>query len=161
MLRHLKNLSFLFVLALWGLMPACQKKCQQAGERLQTIIDKEFRLVQSNDPQVKDLTKTNFLIMVFRINFTGEVFRVENNDRYDNAVLTFKYNIDPERKLIRVQYYKPAGEEAEGAEVGEAQGKVHTYKYDLTNELKLNEGGMSYRYVPFEGVVKPDEVCEF
>ena len=166
MRRQRTHIIFLAVLAALSFMvAACQKKCQASGEPLKTFIDQELRVAETNDPSVKkELTNTNFLIMVFKINYTGEVFRVENNDKYDNPVRLFRYNVDPQRKMLRIQYYEPPSEESPGdGTVGEPIGDVKTYSYELDKEFRIRESGtgLRYRMVPFTGVVRPDEVCKF
>lgn len=162
MTRQLRNSAFYALLSMVVWLPACQKKCQQNTERLTTFVDKEFRLVQTNDPKIsKDLTNTNFLIFSFKIDYTGAISRVEDNSRYNNPTSLIRYNVDPERKLIKVRYYNPPTEE--GAQVGEQIGNEHTYQYQLSTEMTLREIGTSYgyRFVPFQGVVRPDEQCSF
>lgn len=160
---QLRISAYFALMALVVFLPACQKKCQQNTERLTTFVDKEFRLVQTNDPQIsKDLTNTNFLIFSFKIDYTGQISRVEDNSRYNNPAKLMRYNVDPERKLIRVQYYDPPAENSNSA-VGDPVGGVHTYTYSLSNEFVLREIGSSYgyRFVPFQGVVRPDDQCTF
>jgi len=171
MMKQLHIQAWFALLALAVALTGCQKKCQQNSETLRTIIDTEFRLVQSSDPQVSNLTNTNFVIMVFKIDYTGEMFRVENNSRFNDPVLIFRYNVDPQRKLIQVQYYELPTEESAAAAataggdpaLGAPVGNPRVYQYNLSNELTLREqgSGFRYRYVPFTGVVKPDEICKF
>lgn len=152
------------LLALTLLLVGCQKKCQPEGEALRTFVDQEFRLVSSTDPQVKDLTNTNFQIMVFKVDFKGQIFRVENNTKYDSPAALFAYNVDPKKQILQIQYYKPPTEEAPGdGTFGDKIGAVHTYRYELGKDFRLKEEGTpnSYRYVRFTGVVRPDEVCSF
>lgn len=44
-----------------------------------------------------------------------------------------------------------------------ANGQVTEYSYTLSNELHLTETktGYYYRFVPFLGIVHPDQVCQF
>lgn len=122
-------------------------------------------MVESNDPALRTtLTKVNFFIMVFKINFTGQIFRVENNDRIDDPQREFGFDVDVDSKLIKVQYYFPKTTDEQGKEVpGEKDGTPITYSYQLSRELRLTntQTGYYYRLVPFMGVVKPDEKCEF
>jgi len=156
------SLTVLVVCSLiqWG----CQKKCQPPSqEAFKSFVDQEWRLVETTNPQIRDLTNTNFIIMTFGINFTGQVFKVVNNDRFDNPVLVFKYNVDPEQKLIRAVYSTPPPEGQEGETQTQSAGSPTEYFYKLGRGFELTETrtGFYYRMVPFAGVVKPDEKCIF
>jgi len=149
---------------------ACQKKCQQPRDTpFTTFTDQEWRLIESTSPKLnRSLNRSTFIIMVFRRNYTGEIFKVENNDRFEDPVQTFVYNIDPERKLIRVEYVQPQveGSQAEGENKNAStpiQENVSEYLYELDREFKLTETSYStyYRFVPFSGVVNPDSTCTF
>lgn len=164
--KHFCDRAWPVLLLLLAVTAGCQKKCQQNTETLRTFVDQEFRLVQSTDPETrKDLTNTNFLIMVFKIDYYGELYRVENNSKFNDPVLLLRYNPDPENKLIQVQFYEPPSETSVGPDpsLGKESGPLRTYRYSLSNELNLVESGTGYRYryVPFTGVVKPDEICRF
>lgn len=163
MRRQLRNAALFSLLSLVVWLPACQKKCQQNTQRLTTFVDQEFRLVQTNDPKIsKDLTNTNFLIFSFKIDYTGAVSRVEDNSRYNNPTSLIRYNVDPAQKLIKVIYYNPP-EEGSTSPLGEQIGKEHIYQYQLGTEFLLREVGTpyGYRFVPFQGVVRPDDQCTF
>jgi len=159
--RHFNCHLLIGLLLATLLSTGCQKKCQQpSAQKLRTFIDQEFRVVETTDPNFRNLTNTNFIIMVFRINYAGEVFKVENNDRFNNPALIFNFDVNPSSQLIRLQYMTPASEEG-----GEAapSGGVKTYEYELGREFNLVEQGTGYTYrmVPFTGVVRPDQECVF
>ena len=163
-----KTLGSLMALILLVGTVACQKKCQPTGQPLTGLTGTDFRLIDTNDPQFKTLTQTNFIIMNFDDRYKGNVYRVENNEKYDNPALTFEYNVDPTRKEIRLQYYKPAQAAASGggqaaATPGDAVGGVKSYTYHLGTGFEMHDENSTnyYRFVPFQGIVKPDDICTF
>lgn len=162
-----KKFSATFLVFLTGLMlvVGCAKKCQQpATEVFRTFIDQEWRLVETNNPQFGDLSNVTFITMTWKINFTGEVFKVENNDKFNTPALQFIYNVDVDQKLMKLQYKEPPSQGENGESSGGGNvGNVVTYRYALGRDLKLTESGTNYtyRYVPFTGVVRPDEKCTF
>lgn len=146
------------------LVLGCQANCQPSSGPLGSLTEKEYRLVETSDPTVKNLTNTNFVTMIFHNNYTGEVHKVQDNNRFNNPALVFSFNIDPEQKKIKIQYTTPQQEGQDGAKTGgEPVGNPKTYNYTLGSELKLVDAtsGFSYRFVPFEGIVKPDQKCTF
>lgn len=154
---------------------ACQKKCQQpATEKFKTITGQEWRLIETNDPDkgFKGLNNTTFLIWSFSKNYTGSITKVLNNDKYDTPVFTLKYQIDPEQQLIRM-LMEPTDSGA-GASTDPAAGGTDTqaqpattadpvdYTYDLGRDLTLTDAhGRYYHFVPFQGIVDPDNTCTF
>ena len=149
---------------------ACDKKCQAPAEqRYKTFVDEKWRLVETTDPDpgMKSLSNTNFLIMTFTKEYTVAVNRVENNKEFETPVLVGEYNVDPSRQLLNVVYQTPQAE-PEGGESGtttQATAKTSAvqYVYDLSREFELynNATGYYYRFVPYTGVVYPDNQCTF
>lgn len=168
------SLGFKLGVVIFGLaaLVGCQKKrCQPPAEQaLQTFIGTQWRLVQTTDPNpnYRALSNTNFFIMTFNRNFTGDFKRVENNDLYETPVATFIYNVDAANKHIAAEIT----ENTALANNGKATGTTQTnpspparvdYNYTLTRELTLTAtpSGFHYRFVPFTGVVDPDNQCVF
>jgi hypothetical protein len=184
MYGHLQKASvvasfFLAIIFMLGALGACQKKCQAPPvEPFKTVTEQQWRLVETSDPnpQFRTLSRTNFLIMTFKRNFTGDIKRVENNDLYETPVATFKYNVDSDLHRIRMEMMivqaslptdKGGGggteqQQSQGGQVS-TQSSVIDYYYDLTREFALTgtQSGFYYRFVPFSGVVDPDSKCEF
>lgn len=147
---------------------ACQKKCQQpASEKFNTISATEWRLVETTDPDFKGLNNTTFLIFSFGKNYTGAVNKVLNNDKYDTPVFTFLYQVDPDQNLLRIQYQEvvPEPDPATGSTTPPQQPPALDpvdYTYELGRELEMtNSNGRYYRFVPFQGIVDPDNLCSF
>lgn len=160
--------SLILSLGMGLCLVACQKKCQQpATEKFKTITATEWRLVETTDPEVaKKLNNTNFLIYSFGKNYTGAINAVQNNDKYDTPVYTFKYQIDPDNSLIRMKFSAtaPDSEGGDGTQQAQADDSEPTdYIYDLGRELELTDdnSGRYYRFVPFQGIVDPDNNCTF
>jgi hypothetical protein len=161
--------EFLVTLGLVFLATGCQMKCQQLTEQLTSLSDKELRMAETTDPTVRDLTNTNFITMSFFNNYTGEVHKVQNNNRFNAAALVFTYNVNPDQKTLKIQYSTPATEDngsgsgSGGSSGGDPVGNPKVYTYTLSNQLMLTDttSGFTYRFVPFEGIVKPDQKCTF
>ena len=164
---HKKMGSMVFIMFTSLVMVVgCGAKCQPpVTTPFTTFIDQEWRVVESSNPQVaKDLSNVNFITMTFKINFTGAVNKVENNDKLNQAALTFIYNVDVDQKLIKLQYSSTAAASQDGsAGAVTPVGSVVTYHYELKTDFKLTEQGTGYTYrmVPFTGVVRPDQKCTF
>ena len=119
------RILYIFFLMLGAIATsACQKKCQQPGAALTTFTDQEFRLVNTTDPTVKSLTNTNFETITFFKNYTGEVHKVQNNERFNDPALVFNYNVDPVSKRIRLQFSTPPS----GGNNGQATRSIVTGK---------------------------------
>ena len=154
---------------------AClEKKCQRPAEQsFNSLTDAEWRLVETNDPNpnFKKLNNTTFFIFTFAKNYTGAVNNVINNDKYDNPVRTFKYNIDPASNLIRIKYEIPTSDGGSGASSPDGADPSTApdntppidYVYELKRDLTLTNSfnGAYYRFVPFTGIVDPDNQCTF
>ena len=144
----------------------CQKKCQPpAAQRFRFLRETPWRLVETNNPSqaYRNLTRTTFQIWEFRVNFTGDVKKVENNDEFDTPILEFKWNVDTASRILRIRFSTvDTGEGEEGQSTSEVVGTTDYY-YELSNELNLQEvrRGYTYRFVPFQGVVDPDNDCTF
>jgi len=134
-------------------LPRCQPDLEATPESLTAV---EWRLVETTDSQVApNLDMFNFLTMQFGTNLRGSVFRVVDNDKANDPILSFVYVADADNQIIRVQYTDPAS--------GQQQG-TYDYKYSLSRQgLVLRElsKGHLYYYVPLKGAVAPDARCEF
>ncbi len=174
-IRRIPTRHFLLMVAFLNplLTVSCQKKrCQAPAEQpFQTIVETQWRLVETTDPHpnFKGLNQTNFFIMIFKRNYTGDFKRVENNDLYETPVATFVYNIDPEAKRIVTEITEnavtvssdPSGAAPSAAPSG--QKSQLDFKYTLGREFTLTRvsAGFFYRFVPFTGIVDPDKQCVF
>lgn len=121
-------------------------------------------MVSSTNPNTAGrLNTVSFLIMVFQLNFTGEVYSVQNNARFDTPIrLISSYNVAPEERRLVAQFERVIGETEDGLET-EPDGGPVTYSYQLGTTLTLTEVATGYQYffVPFQGVVTPDKNCTF
>jgi hypothetical protein len=147
----------------------CQKKCQQPAQQAFTSITQaQWRLVSTTDPKVSpNLTNFTFLIWSFSNNFTGQIVKVINNEQYNNPVFTFQFNVDPSANVILIDYQTP-GQPTTNAQGQQTAGSptdngTFQYSYNLTASLDLYDSteGYSYHFVPFQGIVNPDESCTF
>ncbi len=152
--------------------PACQQLCQQPGQALTTITNQQFRLVSTTDPSVQNLSNTNFEIIQFSNNYTGSVFKVQNNEEFNTPALTFTYNVSPSTNQLSLTFSEPADNSGggDGVSTPTQVGSPEMFQYNLTNELDLtaqggcvSQGGQpcTYRFVPFQGIVLPDQQCTF
>jgi hypothetical protein len=163
--------SFVKVLAvLSGLLwfSACAVNCQPAGAPLTTITNQQFRLISSSDPTLQNVTNTNFITITFSANYTGQVQKVQNNNLFNNPALVFSYNIDPNSNTLKIQYSTPPTNDQSGggssSDSGGTQvGPPKTYNYTLNTGLTLTDttSGYVYQWVPFQGIVLPDQQCTF
>lgn len=156
--------------AFWLIAACQQRKCQAPAEQaFQTIVETQWRLVETTDPHpnFRSLNQTNFFIMTFKRNFTGDFKRVENNDLFETPVATFVYNVDPGSRRIVTEITENAvtvdPSAATPAAPAEGKKSVVDFKYTLSREFTLTRAnsGFFYRFVPFLGVVDPDKQCVF
>lgn len=153
----------IFLLHLSG----CAKKCQApATEKFKTVTGQQWRLVETTDPSpdFKALSKSTFLIFQFGVDYKGSVNLVQNNTQFDTPVKTFLYNIDVQSGEMRLKYDgAPPAEGEEATQVDKTpQSSVVEYTYDLGKELEMTDSrGNYYRFIPFTGIVAPDDTCEF
>lgn len=157
---------------LWVAGPACQRKCQPpSDERPTTITANPWRLVDTNDPTLaKANTKYTFYVISFAQDFSGDMKKVVNNREFETPINTLKYNLETDNGrsgFMRVAYFE-VGAGAEGDIGGEVQAasepsQTVDYEYTLTRELNLtaSRSGYSYRFVPYVGIVDPDNNCTF
>jgi hypothetical protein len=147
----------------------CQKLCQQpATQAFTSITQTQWRLVSTTDPKVSpNLTNFTFLIWTFSTNFTGQILKVINNEQYNNPVFTFQFNVDPSSNIILIDYQTPAtattnanGQATAGTPTDNGTFQ-YTYSLNVTLDLNDTTEGYTYHFVPFEGVVNPDEACSF
>ncbi len=167
-----KRPQYSLAIALLGvtlLTSACGKRCQAPeAATFKSVVETPWRLVESNDPQVtKELDNFNFLILQFNRNNTGDVKRVVDNDQYDSPVMTLVWVPDGTAKVMRIQYSSVSGEAFNNLDqvgaAGEGDQGTYDYNYKLGRQLEMTEKnrGYYYRYVPFKGIVDPDNVCTF
>src|SRR5688572_26920027 len=153
---------FLSTLA-WVTLPACQKKCQQAGEIVESITATPWRLVESNNPEMKNNNKYSFIVMSFTQDFGGDIKKVVNNREFQDPVRVFRYNIESDGRsgFLRIAYSEVIQGE-NGAEPGEVT-ETTDYDYKLGRDFTMTETqtGFFYRFVPYEGIVGPDNACTF
>ncbi len=160
------NPILILVLALSSFMIGCSKKCPTSKEKISSIASTPFRLVASTDPDPEiqnNLSNFTFLVFTFAQNFTGDVKLVLNNVQFDTPVKTFTYNIDPAPKQLLIKYADTTSSSG-GAKSGGATGGSDPvlYSYQLGRDLEINsEQGAYYRFVPFTGVLNPDDTCTF
>ncbi len=150
-------------LALGLVLPGCQKKCQPpVTQKIQTLAESQWRLVETNDQSVKGLDRFNFLVYNFSRNFSGNIQQVRYNDLFETPFKTFNWNINPDTQQLVIRYQAIAPPTT-GTTSTNRQGPTDSrYAYDLGRELQLSDAnGSYYRFVPFAGVVDPDSTCEF
>ncbi len=158
------NILLLFVSLM---MTACgTRKCQQpATERFTTIVDQPWRLAEttSTAPSYRNLSNTTFLVFDFSKNYKGSVKKVENNTEYQNPVITFNYNIDPDSKMIRAEFLTAPSQDSTSQQAVQSTGTIVDFDYELGRELELTDvkTGAYYRFVPYTGIITPDEKCSF
>lgn len=159
----IRLLNFVFIL-LVVITTACgTKKCQApATEKFKHITDTPWRLVETTDPgdAFEALSNTTFLVFEFTLDYKGTVKKVENNAEYEVPVLVFKYNVDPDNGRIRAQFTAPS---EEGSTSTQSGGTIVDYDYDLGREFEMvnSKSGYYYRYVPYNGIIAPDDKCTF
>jgi len=146
------------------MMVGCMKKCQVPTEKQTSVSATEWRMVESTDPDpdIQDnLSKFTFFIFRFGQDFQGDVKAVINNTQYDNPVRTFTFDVDTNSKTLLIKYAFPQG--SESSSQGNSEGdKPVAYSYSLGRQLELvGQNGSYYRFVPFTGILSPDDTCSF
>ncbi len=160
----IRSLNFILILLALVTSACGMKKCQApATQKFTSIVGQPWRLVETTDPgdSFQALSNTTFLVFEFTNDYKGSVKKVENNAEYEVPVLVFKYNIDPESQSIRAQFSSP---EAEASTTStQSGGNIIDYDYELGRELELTnaKSGYYYRYVPYNGIIAPDDKCTF
>jgi hypothetical protein len=156
----IRSLPLLILVIL--LSQGCTKKCQQPPtEKFKTFTGQQWRLVETTDqdPAFKSLSNTTFLIWEFGKDYTGKINKVLNNKLYDTPIVQFEYNVDPDNNMVAINF------SATGSTQSSTQQSPDgiVYSYDLGRDFNLTNGktGASYRFVPFQGIVDPDNQCEF
>ena len=157
------SMKMLLIALTFVAMVGCDKKCQKpAEESFKTITNQKWRMVETTDPNpaFKSLGKYSFLIWEFGLDMTGTVNVVRNNKEFKDAVLTFDYTVDKDSGIIRAAFAETTLNE--GTEATEELEPVE-YSYELGRELELYESGKGYytRFVPYQGIVEPDNTCTF
>ena len=89
--------------------------------------------------------------------------KVENNTEYQNPVITFNYNIDPDSKMIRAEFLTAPSQDSTSQQAVQSTGTIVDFDYELGRELELTDvkTGAYYRFVPYTGIITPDEKCSF
>lgn len=167
----IRRQTWRFILISLTLSSCGQRKCQAPVEQpFQTFTETQWRLVETNDPnpEFRKLSLTNFLIMTFKLNSTGDIKRVENNDLYETPVATFIYDVDKQNRRIRAEISQSnvtlSTDNSGGKTPSDNEQKSTVdYQYSLGREFTLTGTytGFRYRFVPFTGVVAPDKICQF
>ena len=145
----------------------CGKKCNQpVTTPFKFLRETQWRLIETDNPapEYRRLSKYTFQNWEFGVNFTGQIFTVINNDQQDTPFRVFKWNVDKDAGILLLQLQSPIGEEDEEGNVagGEDLGTIEfSYKMGRNLELVEAERGYVYKFVPFQGVVDPDNTCEF
>lgn len=139
------------------------KYCTVATERQASITATPWRLVATNDPDFLGLNKYTFAIFTFNQDFTGTIQVVQNNTRYDEPARILNYDIDSANHLIRIQYSFPGKGSSNSTDSNQDPNNTPIeYSYKLGRSLVLEgENGYFYNFVPFTGVLSPDDTCEF
>lgn len=158
------HIALLLLATLWVFLPACQRRCQPGGERQESITATPWRLVRTNNPDIKNNNKYTFVVFAFTEDFGGQVTKVVNNREFEEPVRVFRYNIETDGRsgFLRIAY----SEVASGNEGGNQAGQVvetTDYTYKLGRDLVLTEvrTNFYYEFVPYIGIVGPDNACEF
>jgi hypothetical protein len=150
-----------------GCVISCQQLCQPPGGPFTTFTGQQWRLVSTTNPSITNLSNTDFEMIQFNVDFTGQINRVQDNQEITTPLYTFQYNVDPTSNTLKVQYTIPSGGGDGGtgssSNLGNSSGGIVTYTYQLGTNFVLTEQttGFTYTFVPFQGVVLPDESCSF
>lgn len=128
-------------------------------------------MVNSTNPGLRGkLDAFNTQILSFRTNFVGDLKNLANNNETTQAVYTFTFNVKSEGRtgLLRLQFSQVDPNAKDGSGGSQSSGSTDPdppidYSYDLSNTLTLTElkTGYSYDYVPYKGIVDPDDNCTF
>ncbi len=161
-------LLLLIVAPLALAMVGCAKKCPVSLEKQTSVTATEWRLVESTDPDpdIQDnLSLFTFLVFRFGQDFSGDIKLVLNNTQYDQPVRTFIYDVDPNSKQLEIKYAFSQGQGGQDSNAGNNQNGGDSpifYSYELGRSLELtSDQGYYYRFVPFTGILAPDETCTF
>ena len=167
--RH-RLFALLLLSFAWSLLPGCQKKCQApSAERPNSITSNPWRLVSTNDPSLKNNNKYTFYVIAFAQDFSGDMKKVVNNREFETPIRTLKYNLQTDTGksgLLRIAYFEVAATEEGGTgDTTTSTDPVQTtdYSYALTKNLELtaSKSGYTYDFVPYVGIVDPDNNCTF
>jgi hypothetical protein len=160
----------------------CNKKCQAPPSNpFTTFTGTDWRLIDTTKPgMANQVDKFNTVILSFTTNFEGGLKTLVNNNESESAVCSLKYNVQSSggSGRLTIQYRDPStGQNAQGqpgssGTSGNGQTTAGTcpeppnpidYTYNLSNSLTLTEvnTGYTYNYVPFQGIVNPDDNCTF
>lgn len=165
--KDLISLKIGLLLVGMALSVGCAKKCPIPLERQTSVAGTPWRLVSTSDPEFSgDLNNFSFVVFTFNQDFKGDVKVVINNTQYDSPVRTFVWNVDPNQRVIRIQYAFPSGGDNQNnnsnTNSGSSGENVIDYSYRLGRTLELiSTQGYNYRFVPFTGILSPDDTCTF
>lgn len=146
------------------LVSGCQRLCQAPSQEVaRSITQSPWRLVRTNNPEFKNNNKYTFIIMEFAQDFSGAVKKVVNNREFENPVSVLKYNLETQsgrEGTVRIEYKDAASQEGAAST---KPSEVTDYRYRLDRGLSLEEvdSGYSYEFVPYQGIVDPDNSCTF
>lgn len=141
----------------------CQKKCQQSKVRYSSLVDTQWRLVETTDPDILEagLSNFDFQVFTFTSNGAGTINQVISNELYQSPIATLVWVPNPPDKTVRIEYTSAAVPNQTPPQPGD----LGTFDYVemLGTDLKLTDQnrGFYYRFVPFTGIVNPDTVCVF
>ncbi len=153
-----------------GLGSGCGRKCNTpVTTPFRFLRETQWRLVETSNPapEYRSLGKYTFFIWQFRQNFTGDIFQVVNNDQRDSPFRTFKWNTDGNKSgNLAMKFSEPGTADPGGGEGGGTEARdlgTFQFSFNLSNELNITDlqRGHEYRFVPFQGVVDPDNDCSF
>ncbi len=155
------------------LLPACGKKCQQVTTPFKYLSDTPWRLAETTDPSktFRALNNYTFPVFSFTLNFRGDVKTVINNEQFDSALCNLAYQVDPGGNAVKIKFSEGAGATPnQGADPNQTTSLPncpfkdtigYTYKVGRSLELTDQKSGNYYRFVPFLGIIQPDDVCTF
>ena len=158
-----KKLYFIFIL-FFPILTNCQGPCQPPpSQPFTSFVGTPWRLIATTDPQISPQPSNyTFLIVQFNMNFTGEIYWVKNNNKFNNPVETFQYSVSSSNNQLTIQF-NPQGQGASSTGPLPFPSGNDTYSYTLSNQFQLanTATGASYTFVQFTGGVTPGSSCTF
>jgi hypothetical protein len=165
---HLLRTNIPACLCLAIALVGCNKKCQvPPSQPFTTLTATDWRLIETNAPKLTNkVDNFNTEILSFKTNFEGDLKSLStNNESAPIDVFTYKV---PSSGMLRITFSQapPTAQQGQGATgttgTGTSQAPID-YNYELSNSLTMTEvaTGYTYHYVPFTGIVNPDDNCTF
>ena len=158
-------------LVLTSFLVGCQKKCPIPKDKQTSVTSTPWRMIYTSDPDPlfqKNLDsdgefKYTFLVWTFTNTFSGDIKLVQNNTQYDQAQRTFVFDIDTHSQQMVIKFAQPTAVDISGQPTTSGAGETPIlYSYQLGRTLDLiNQQGYEYKFVPFTGIVAPDDTCTF